>query len=58
MRIDSDYKVFCNHFDWFETVPGVGYVPTEKCPPEAKKAMERFNKRHCAPNIKKQTKTP
>lgn len=49
MKYDRDYVVFAGHFDWFKAVPGVGYVPTEKAPKEAREAMERYNKN----NIKK-----
>lgn len=49
MRYDRDYVVFAGHFDWFKVVPGIGYVPTEKAPKEAREAMDRYNKN----NIKK-----
>ena len=44
MRYDKDYVIFAGHFDWFKVVSGVGYVPTEKAPKEAREAMERYNK--------------
>lgn len=43
MRYDKNYAVFAGHYDWFYTVPGVGYVPTDKAPEEARIAMEKFN---------------
>ena len=38
MRYDKDYVIFAGHFDWFKVVSGVGYVPTEKAPKEAREA--------------------
>ena len=46
MRYDRDYAIFTKRFDWFKVVPGVGYVPTEKAPKEAREAIERYNKNH------------
>ncbi len=43
MNIDNDYKMFCFHSEWYNIVRGVGYVPTDACPEEARKAMERVN---------------
>ena len=34
---------FIHHLDWYIVVEGVGYVPTEKAPPEAVEAMKRMN---------------
>ena len=45
MRKDTDFMIFCDHPEWYTTVKYVGYVPTEKAPPEAVEAMERVNKR-------------
>ena len=47
VRIDSDYKIFCFHSEWYDVVKGIGYVPTAECPKEAAEAMERFNQRSC-----------
>lgn len=44
MRFDKDYAVFASHVDWYTVVRGVGYVPTDKAPKEAREAMERYNK--------------
>lgn len=44
MRIDSYYRIFSKDFSWFTEKEGVGYVPTEKAPPEAVKAMEEYNR--------------
>ncbi len=43
MRYDKNYAFFAPHHDWYTIVIGVGYVPTEKAPPEAVKAIEDFN---------------
>ena len=43
MRYDKNYAVFIDHSDWYTVVKGVGYVPTDKAPPEAVVAMEKFN---------------
>ena len=34
---------FVSHLEWYEIVDGVGYVPTDKAPPEAVESMERLN---------------
>jgi len=44
MRIDKDYLLFGTHHDWYKVIKGVGYVPTDKAPKEAREAMKRFNK--------------
>ena len=31
------------HLDWYTTQKGVGYVPTEKAPPEAVAALKKLN---------------
>lgn len=31
------------HLDWYTTQKGVGYVPTEKAPPEAVVALKKLN---------------
>ena len=43
MRYDKNYAYFRPHFDWYTFVKGVGYVPTDKAPEKAVKAMEEFN---------------
>ena len=43
MKIDPNYIVFCFHEDWYTHKKGVGYVPTDKAPEEAVKAMAAFN---------------
>ncbi len=45
MRVNKDLNIFITHFDWYEEVPGEGYVPTDKAPPEAVEAMQRVNSR-------------
>ena len=45
MRKDEDFMIFAGKTDWYTFVAYVGYVPTEKAPPEAVEAMERVNKR-------------
>lgn len=32
-----------SHLDWYTHVKGVGYVPTEKAPPEAVDALRYLN---------------
>lgn len=34
---------FIHNLDWYTVVEGIGYVPTEKAPPEAVEAMKRMN---------------
>lgn len=43
MRIDHNFMVFAGHTDWYTFKKGVGYVPTDKAPEEAVKAMKKFN---------------
>lgn len=43
MRYDRNFAVFAGHSDWYTFVKGVGYVPTDKAPEEAVKAMKEFN---------------
>ncbi len=43
MRYDKNFAYFVSHSDWYEFVVGKGYVPTEKAPPEAVKAIEEYN---------------
>lgn len=43
MRADRNLLVFLGHYDWYTLKKGVGYVPTDKAPPEAVDAMKRFN---------------
>lgn len=45
MRYDKGYAYFRPHTDWYTWVSGVGYVPTEKAPEDAVKAMEAYNKK-------------
>ena len=35
--------IFAKDADWSVFVKGVGYVPTEKAPEEARKAMDKYN---------------
>jgi len=44
MRYDRNFIVFAGHPDWYTHVKGVGYVPTDEAPEEARKAMEEYNK--------------
>ncbi len=46
MRYDKDYAIFAIHFDWYDFVPYVGYVPTDRAPKEAREAMKRYNEEH------------
>lgn len=43
MTKDSNLMIFLAHSEWYTHVKGVGYVPTEKAPPEAVKAMKEYN---------------
>lgn len=43
MRYDKNFAYFRPHFDWYMFVHGVGYVPTERAPEEARKAMDKYN---------------
>ena len=43
MKYDKNFAYFVDHFDWYTVKKGVGYVPTEKAPPEAVKAMREYN---------------
>ena len=43
MRKDPNYMIFAGHPDWYTFKIGVGYVPTDKAPEEARKAMEEYN---------------
>lgn len=43
MRYDKSFAYFRPHFDWYRFEHGVGYVPTEKAPEEARKAMDKYN---------------
>ncbi len=43
MTIDPNFIIFAGHTDWYTFEIGVGYVPTEKAPPEAVEAMKSFN---------------
>lgn len=43
MRIDRNFMFFAPHEDWYTYEKGVGYIPTEKAPEEAVKAIEKYN---------------
>lgn len=43
MRYDENLAVFLGQAAWYSFKIGVGYVPTDKAPPEAVEAMERYN---------------
>ena len=43
MRYDKNFAYFAPHTDWYTFEKGVGYVPTEKAPEDAVKAMKEFN---------------
>lgn len=43
MRIDPNLKIFFDHEEWYTFEKGVGYVPTDKAPEEAVKAMKEYN---------------
>ena len=43
MRYDKNYAIFAKDADWSEFIKGIGYVPTDKAPEEAKKAMKKYN---------------
>lgn len=43
MRFDRNAAYFVPHSDWYTFEKGVGYVPTEKAPEKAVKAMKEFN---------------
>lgn len=43
MRRDRNLEVFIMHTDWYTFDVNIGYVPTEKAPPEAVEAMKKYN---------------
>lgn len=43
MRIDRNYILFFAHDDWYTNEEGHMYIPTDKCPEEAREAMDRYN---------------
>lgn len=43
MRYDKNYAYFRPHTEWYNFVVGVGYIPTEKAPSDAVKAMQAYN---------------
>lgn len=43
MRYDKNFAAFIKHTEWYQFVYGIGYVPTDEAPEEARKAMERYN---------------
>lgn len=53
MRYDKNYAYFRPHFDWYTVIKGVGYVPTDKAPPEAVEAMREYNSYTFNPDPKK-----
>ena len=44
MRRDRNLEIFLGHPEWYTFDDEKGYVPTEKAPPEAVEAMEKYNK--------------
>ncbi len=44
MKIVKEYTVFCNHYDWYNKDDKGYFIPTEKAPPQAVKAMNYCNK--------------
>lgn len=46
MRIEKEYFVFCEHFDWYTFDTKKGYVPTDIAPDYAKQAMAIYNAIH------------
>lgn len=45
MRRNKDFEMFIEHFDWYTEDENHHFIPTDKAPPEAVEAMERYNKR-------------
>lgn len=43
MRIDRNFLKFTEHDEWYISEVGHMYIPTDKCPEEAKEAMDRYN---------------
>lgn len=43
MRKNKDLTVFIRHPEWYEFVPGVGYVAKDNAPEEVKDAIKRYN---------------
>ena len=43
MRYDKNFAFFAPHPEWYKFVAGKGYIPIDKAPPEAVKAIEKFN---------------
>lgn len=55
MRYDRNYAYFRPHTDWYTFEVGIGYVPTDKAPPEAVKAMQAYNSYTFNPDPTKNT---
>lgn len=43
MRIDRNLRIFLGHSEWYTFEKGIGYVPKDKAPEEAVKAMKEYN---------------
>lgn len=43
MRIIKELNIIAGHYDWYTKDENYYYVPTDKAPPEAVKAMEKLN---------------
>lgn len=43
MRYDKNYAYFRPHTDWYNFVANIGYIPTDKAPEDAVKAMQEYN---------------
>lgn len=55
MRIDRNLIIFLGKCDWYTFEKGVGYVPTDKAPPEAIEAMKQYNSYTYNPDNTKNT---
>ncbi len=44
MRIDPNWIIFTKDSSWYTFEKGVGYIPTDKAPEEAVKAMQEYNR--------------
>ena len=43
MRYDKNFAYFKPHHEWYTFAKEKGYMPTDKAPKEAVKAMEEYN---------------
>lgn len=43
MRRDPNFEIFAGHPEWYTFDNEIGYVPTDKAPEKAVKAMEEYN---------------